>query len=75
MNPEIAKLYKWSVLRDGYGRWVAKPLVPTGGALDTWFIDRVVALNFANQKVSENAGQRVMMALMLAAVQGVNTLG
>lgn len=76
MNPEIAKLYKWSVLQDDRREgWIAKPLVGSNSGSEFWFSHRVPALNHANQKAKEAAGNRVLMALLLAAVQGVNTLG
>lgn len=70
MNPEIAKLYKWSVKQGEGGRWEAGPLVCS--APDShWFLDRVEALNYATAKARENAGQRVLMALMLAVTKVV----
>lgn len=71
MNPKIAELYKWSV-RPKDGVWVARGPRPDDYH---WEETHAGAMNYATDQARKNAGQRVLMALMLAAVQGTATLG
>jgi hypothetical protein len=69
VNPEIAKLYKWSV-KMGADRWTWICSPPPGSPEPTiYFANHDEAMAHATQQAREGAAKRVLMALMLAAVQ------